>query len=138
MSPSASSNRTREGYAYDDWGSLTAATDNPAAPYSAVIASHKSVVKVAIPHCRGRWFPTTATRSGREWLGITDRDNTGFFSNIGGRASHRIRLFGLKLMGRTGADIAGSLTVGSVWNGTKCRAKQAPGGYTGTSGCWDS
>ena len=48
-----------------DWGSLTATTNTPAAPNSSAIASHKSVVKVAIPHCRGRWFPTTAIRIGR-------------------------------------------------------------------------
>src|ERR1039458_525324 len=108
MSPSASSNRTREGYAYDDWGSLTAATDKPAAPYSAVIASHKSVVKVAIPHCRGRWLPTTPTRTGSGRLGIGCKEYAGSFPNPGGRSSRRIGVFGSAFTEMFGADIAGS------------------------------
>ena len=43
---------------------VTATTNTVEAPYSAAIASHKSVVKVAIPHCRGTWFPITAIRTG--------------------------------------------------------------------------
>src|ERR1017187_2307288 len=108
MSPSASSNRTRAGYAYDDWGSLTAATDNPAAPYSAVIASHKSVVKVAIPHCRGRWFPTTATRTGSGRLGIGCKEYAGSFPNTGNRGPRRVRVFGCEFTEMFGVDIAGS------------------------------
>ena len=39
-------------------------------PYSAAIASHKSVVKVAILHWRGRWFPINRNRTGSDRLGI--------------------------------------------------------------------
>jgi hypothetical protein len=46
-------------------------------------------------------------------------------------------VFGFKLRERSGADIAGSLTVGSGWNGSEHWVK-APGGYTGTSWCGDS
>ena len=108
MSSSAISNRTRAGYMYDDCGSLTAATNNPSAPYSAVMESHKSVVKVAIPHCRGRWFPTTATRIGSERPGARCKEDAGLLRNARGDDSRRTVVFGCGFIKMFGADIAGS------------------------------
>src|ERR1041385_4487534 len=39
-----------------------ATTKHPSAGNSSAIAAPRSVVKVAMPHCRGRWLPRRATR----------------------------------------------------------------------------
>jgi hypothetical protein len=83
-----------------------ATTNVPPSPNSVAIASHKSVVKVAIPHCRGRWFPTTATRTGSDRIGI--RCEVGFVPKTGGRESRNIMGFGCEFKEMFGADIAGS------------------------------
>src|ERR1035438_4513937 len=85
-----------------------ATTDTPPAPYSAAIASHKSVVKVAIPHCRGRWFPTTATRSGSDRLGTSCKRDIDSFPNAGGQTSRRTNAFGCELKETLDTAIAGS------------------------------
>ena len=71
-------------------------------------ASHKSVVKVAIPHCRGRWFPTTATRTGRDGLRIGCKKSAGCFPYAGGRGSCRISVFGCELTVMFDVDMTGS------------------------------
>jgi len=123
---SVTSHCTREGYLYCDCGSLTAITDTPPSPQSPAIASHKSVVKVAIPHCRGKWFPTTATRTGSD-RGRTCKDDADLLSNSRGRALHRISLFGLGLVEKLRADITGFLKERSDPNGAGRRINQAPG-----------
>jgi len=105
-----------------------ATTNIPASPYSTAIASHKSVVKVAIPHCRGRWFPMIAIRIGIDRVLSTCKDDTECFSNTRGLALPCVTEFGFKLTEMSDEDIAGSLTVWSSWKWTEHREK-APGGY---------
>jgi hypothetical protein len=73
-----------------------------------VIALLRSVVKVAIPHCRGRWFPITAIRAGSERLGDGCRVNAGFLPNTRVDASRRIEVLGCGFKEMFGADIADS------------------------------
>jgi len=42
-------------------------------------------VKVAIPHCRGTWFPITTTRLGSEALDLACNNAAGFSSSTGVR-----------------------------------------------------
>src|ERR1039458_46868 len=85
-----------------------ATTDTPPAPYSAAIASHKSVVKVAIPHCRGRWFPTTATLSGSGLLGTSCKRDADSLRDFGGHTSCCTKAFGRELKEMLDTAIAGS------------------------------
>jgi hypothetical protein len=89
------------------------------------MASHKSVVKVAIPHCRGRWFPTTAIRIGRVRRGGTQRNGADFVSNSLGRVSCHVMALGCEFNGRLGVDIAGSLMCGPVEIASDARRRRS-------------
>jgi len=73
------------------------------------MASHKSVVNVAIPHCRGRWFPTTAIRKGRVLRGPANKSGAEYAPNLSGRASCSAMALGCEFNKTLGADIASSL-----------------------------
>jgi hypothetical protein len=72
------------------------------------MASLRSVVKVAIPHCLGRWFPITAIRVGNKRLGAGCRGIASVLPNTGVRASRRIKGLGWEFKEMFGADIADS------------------------------
>ena len=99
--------------------------------FSAMI--QQMLLALAIPHCRGRWFPITATRIGSDRLHIACRDDADLFSNPRGRVLQRIRVFGGKLVERSGEDIAGSLTVMVRLKGdrSEVRAPEATPGPAG-------